>query len=135
MAKTPEQSDFTSIQQRIYTKKRKQQYSSIPLMKLSTTEKDKHQNSFSFSKEDYLQLVDETGRIIREDKRGFIPHTTSPILERLNINSEGFIELIKTPEDLESLTAIGDLPSLTRRANHLKTKFIRNTSKATKIYC
>ena len=35
---------------------------------------------------DYLELVDWTGRILREDKRGAIPENVPPILEQLNID-------------------------------------------------
>lgn len=36
---------------------------------------------------DYLELVDWTGRIIKANKRGQIPASTSPILQRLNIDA------------------------------------------------
>jgi hypothetical protein len=35
---------------------------------------------------DYLELVDWTGRILREDKKGVIPVNIPPILEQLNID-------------------------------------------------
>ena len=44
-----------------------------------------------FAFDDYLELVDSTGRVIREDKRGYIPGETPKILERLNIDPEQFI--------------------------------------------
>ena len=44
-----------------------------------------------FAFEDYLELVDGTGRVIREDKHGFIPGETPTILDRLNIDPEQFI--------------------------------------------
>lgn len=40
---------------------------------------------------DYLELVDMTGRIIREDKRGAIDTSLLPILQRLNISSENWL--------------------------------------------
>jgi hypothetical protein len=33
--------------------------------------------------QDYIQLVDITGRVIRENKRGFIDNNLPPILDRL----------------------------------------------------
>ncbi len=42
---------------------------------------------------DYLELVDWTGRIIRQDKRGAIPADTPPILKRLQIQPEAWLEL------------------------------------------
>ena len=42
---------------------------------------------------DYIELVDWTGRIIREDKRGAIGASTPHILQRLGISTEHWIEL------------------------------------------
>jgi hypothetical protein len=43
--------------------------------------------SLRFPKSDrLLELVDWTGRILQDDKRGAIPETTPPILEQLNID-------------------------------------------------
>ena len=41
---------------------------------------------------DYIELVDWTGRIIRDDKRGAITETAPPILQRLNISTQHWIE-------------------------------------------
>ena len=43
-------------------------------------------NGLPFKLTDYLELVDWTGRIIRDDKRGSIPDDVPPILEQLNID-------------------------------------------------
>jgi hypothetical protein len=42
---------------------------------------------------DYLELVDWTGRIIRQDKRGAIVSSLPPILERLSLDREAWITL------------------------------------------
>ena len=44
---------------------------------------------------DYLELVDWTGRILREDKRGAIDENLPPILERLNIEAKHWLYLTK----------------------------------------
>ena len=49
------------------------------------------QPSLPFNFIDYIELVDWTGRIAREDKRGFIKETTPPILERLSINDQEWL--------------------------------------------
>jgi hypothetical protein len=41
-----------------------------------------------FNLTDYLELVDWTGRILREDKRGSISQDLPPILERLQIDPQ-----------------------------------------------
>ena len=44
-----------------------------------------------FKLEDYLQLLDWTGRCLREDKRGAIPANLPPILKRLNIEPKNWL--------------------------------------------
>ncbi len=41
-----------------------------------------------FRRTDYIELVDWTGRIIREDKKGHIEKDIPPILQRLNIEPQ-----------------------------------------------
>lgn len=43
---------------------------------------------FTYSLIDYCELVDCTGRCIREGKAGYIEHHNIPILERLGLNPE-----------------------------------------------
>jgi len=90
MAKTPETSDHTSIKQRI----KKAQQSSNPnhsrqqsqgLMPFAGYPRKNMPKGLPFRLTDYLELVDWSGRILREDKRGAITEQTSPILQRLNI--------------------------------------------------
>lgn len=44
--------------------------------------------------DDYLRLVDWTGRQVRRDRKGAIPVDTAPILDRLQISGESWLELI-----------------------------------------
>jgi REP element-mobilizing transposase RayT len=43
---------------------------------------------------EYLQLLDWTGRQLRQDKRGAIPTDLAPILERLQVSDEGWLQLM-----------------------------------------
>ncbi len=43
---------------------------------------------------DYLELLDWTGRQVREDKRGSIPAELAPILKRLQMSSDGWLDLV-----------------------------------------
>ncbi len=43
------------------------------------------------SSDDYLELVDQTGRIVRSGKRGAIPSHLAPILERLDVDLERWL--------------------------------------------
>jgi putative transposase len=48
---------------------------------------------FTFA--DYLALTDWTGRAIRADKRGFIPAEVPPILKRLGIEENAWVETVR----------------------------------------
>jgi hypothetical protein len=54
--------------------------------------KNSNQTGVLFSHADYLTLVDTTGRIQRQDKRGFITDIFLPILQRLAIDADEWIE-------------------------------------------
>src|SRR5699024_440926 len=83
MAATPEQSNFTSIQRRIKAALQgKQPKRLLPFVGHEHQAKPK---GLMFAVQDYLTLVDDTGRAIRDDKRGAIQPSTANILYRLNI--------------------------------------------------
>ena len=44
---------------------------------------------------EYLQLLDWTGRQYRQDKRGAIPSGLAPILERLSLDSDRWLKLMR----------------------------------------
>jgi hypothetical protein len=52
-------------------------------------------SGINFSLPDYLELTDWAGRAIREDKSGAIPLELAPILERLNIDPEAWLDGVK----------------------------------------
>ena len=47
------------------------------------------------SLDQYLQLLDWTGRQLRTDKRGSIPKGLDPMLERLQCSAETWLDLVK----------------------------------------
>ena len=49
----------------------------------------------SLTLDEYLQLLDWTGRQVRADKRGAIPGELLPILERLQVNAEAWVDTIE----------------------------------------
>ncbi len=48
---------------------------------------------FHFS--DYLELVDWTGRAMRADKRGHIPEHVPPILKRMGVETDRWIDTVR----------------------------------------
>lgn len=62
-----------------------------PLLYFAGNEITEEQTGIPFDFKEYLLLLDWTGRIIREDKRGAITQTTPPILERLHIEEAQWV--------------------------------------------
>ena len=91
IAPTAEQSSYTSIQLRIKAAFKGEQPSE--LLPFTGNEKQEKISGISFSLKDYLTLVDETGRVIREDKGGAIKAKTDKILSRLHISDESWLKL------------------------------------------
>jgi len=83
MAKTPETSDYTSIQTRI---KNTQNPKTPTTNLLEFTGDNAISAGIPIYLKDYLELVDWSGRAIRENKRGSIPSHLAPILKRLNMD-------------------------------------------------
>ncbi len=85
MTKTPEQSDYTSVRERI----RQQLGKSHAADKLLTMDGDNAKSvGLPFNLNDYLELVDWTGRAIHQSKTGTIPNHLQPILQRLQLQSD-----------------------------------------------
>jgi REP element-mobilizing transposase RayT len=91
IATTPENSNHTSIQQRISAAKKAQQpYQLCPFVGNPRQDAPK---GLAFELKDYIELVELTGRCIREDKRGYIDNNLPSILTRLNISAENWLTL------------------------------------------
>ncbi|MCL1127937.1 transposase [Shewanella surugensis] len=119
IAKTPEHSDFTSIKRRIKAAlKGEQPTELLDFVGNETREKAK---GLLFHLKNYLQLVDETGRIIRDDKRGAISESAMPILNRLNIPQENWLQLTTEFSRLFK-GPVGRLQELNAYCEHLARK-------------
>jgi REP element-mobilizing transposase RayT len=119
IAPTPEQSSFTSIQLRIKAALMGEQPTT--LLPFIGNEHQEKTSGISFSLKDYLTLVDETGRVIREDKRGAIETKTTNILSRLHIGNESWLKLTTNFEGIFT-GAVGTAEHLCEFTQHVGLK-------------
>ena len=121
IAKTPETSDFTSVKERVADRQSSQAVSAVDAQDariehgpqagwLATMPLDpprkkvreklsprraSNKGCLAMSLDQYLQLLDWTGRQWRSDKRGSLPKGLDPMLERLQCSSETWLDLVK----------------------------------------
>lgn len=136
---TPETSEYTSVYCQIKAAEMQEANPQIPAEKrpdafispleISNDETTRQRTSvlptrasdFGFlgiSLQEYLLSIDIVGRIIREDKKGFIPPEIPPIFERLKISWENALELI-TAYDTLFRSFVGNKDSLAKKAAEL----------------
>lgn len=137
MAKTPEESDYTAIKARSKKAKKatnpnhpNQQVKN--LMPFSGNPRNERSFGLPFKLTEYLELVELTGRVIRNDKRGHIESDNPAILQRLGIAPEHWLTLTQTFEESfndlvgspESLTENITLLNRKRRSNIQNCKML-----------
>lgn len=115
-------SDFTSVQQRLFeiSKERKRKATldtalvarvevqeklkdelgvqgqpEAPLMAFSGSVHTPIHSALPFAEADYLELVDKTGRVVREDKRGFIKEKIPRLVSQYNLDPEQWLKNVK----------------------------------------
>ncbi|MCL1129991.1 transposase [Shewanella sairae] len=119
MAKTPEKSDYTSLQLRVNAAlKGKQPAKLLPFI---GNEREHQPKGINFSLQDYLMLVDETGRVIRGDKRGAISSKAENILNRINIPIDNWFKITSEFGKLFH-GPVGSLQELTHYCEHLEKR-------------
>ena len=119
LAATPEQSDHTSIQLRIQAALKGEQAHNLP--PFTGNERDNQPDGIAFSLQDYLDLVDDTGRIIRDDKRGAIGANSTKLLTRLNISQDNWLKLTTEFGKLFH-GPVGTLQELSNYCEHLEKR-------------
>jgi len=102
MAESPEDSDFTSIQERLrqcaaarHSEETVPNEQPMDLLPFVGGEHICGLKGIAFTLPDYLQLVDWTGRAVRDDKRGAIPDHIQPIFQRMGLNHEEWLEIVQ----------------------------------------
>jgi hypothetical protein len=146
MAVTPETSDFTSLQQRVIESKlddSPEQRKQLPkdlqkalgkLAPFSPASGLREEGALPVTLEDYLELVDWTGRAIAHGKKGAIDDRLPPILERLNTRPEGVLEFLSKPQLKRAPSVIGPGQALKEAAQEFGRKFLKGRSTAALLF-
>lgn len=116
MANTPEQSDYTSLKLRIEAALKGEQPEQ--LLPFIGNERQLQPKGIVFALKDYIELVDQTGRVLRYDKRGALSPNAEQILDRLNIPTENWLKIIAEFGILFH-GPVGTLQELSRYCEHL----------------
>ena len=130
MCKIPEDSVHTSISMRISEFKnlqqeltRKEQINKTvaehrwlaSMEHCTVTNKGDLDASTPLTLKEYIRIVDETGRILREGKRGSIDRSLEPILDRLQVQPKNWITCMRSAAQFTG-TAIGKKISRSKEA-------------------
>jgi REP element-mobilizing transposase RayT len=148
MAKTPEASSFTSGQDRLRARQATEKLelarcsgSTLPRRERERLQvcaqsarcltpiggEESHMTNLTL--EEYLALLDHTGRRIARGKRGAIPADLAPILERLALDVEGWFEGV-TSIGARFSYVIGGVAELAAEMSRTGQRWIRGASAA-----
>ena len=138
MAKTLESSHHTSIQKR--TKKAKAAMTPNhpneqvkPLYAFAGNPRQDMPEGLPFRLTDYLELVDWTGRIIREDKKGHISKNIPPILDRLNIEPQHW-QYLTTQFESQFKNIVGSAHNIRHVCKQLGQKWAQGITQSEKLF-
>ena len=131
IANTPEGSEHTSVKLRCEQATQSQQPNA--LMPFVGNPRENMPKGLPFELIDYLQLIELTGRCIREDKPGFIADNLPSILSRLNISAENWL-IITTEFRTQFHGAIGREDVLSDYCEHQQLKRRQNLSPCKKLF-
>ena len=96
MANSPEESEYTSIHRRMAIfRSEADQHETANLMPFRNKSDLIPSNCLLFKLQDYLELLDWTGRAIRPDAHGTIPTDFPPIASQLKIESHAWLAMTK----------------------------------------
>jgi hypothetical protein len=139
MATTLQTSEYTSVFERAYGKASSKDNPAIlsfnvkPLLGFIGSEHNNQPSGIAFSLLDYFILLDETGRIIREDKRGAINENEFPLLQQLGLSGDNWLHLAQH-FGKEFHQAVGTLAELSQYAQHMGKRWVATQRQQSLIF-
>lgn len=119
-----EDSDYTSIQERVEAYQQYQQDTPTPPSLMPFQSEEARDSALPFSLKDYLALVEWTGRRLRDGK-GFIAADVPSIVREAHLNPEQWLQTVKH-YGLEYQGIMGAFHHVQAWASKLGRKFLRN---------
>ncbi len=129
IATMPETSDFTAIQERI---EQWQEGGQKDWLKPMQTRK-KQQGVIPFALADYFELVDWTGRAIRDDKRGAIASQLPSIIHRLGMNPSEWLNTMQ-PYGNRFVLGVGRLKALQTFAEKIGRRWLHGMVASRRLF-
>jgi len=126
IAETPEESAYTSIKERIQQAMTNTHNDLLPFQDECN---DKNSSSIPFTRNDYISLIDWSGRAILPDKTGHISEAHPPILVRLGIDENDWLNHIRYFER-QFPTVAGSIEKLKELARKTQRRWIKGMSQA-----
>ena len=139
MADSVQDSEYTSAYERIHDKASKQdkpgelQFQVKPLLGFIGNEHKNQPCGIAFSLLDYFELIEATGQVIRDDKRGYIDESKFPILQQLGFSGDDWLDLAQH-FGKKYHRAVGSLAELSRFAAHMEKKWIGGQRQQANIF-
>lgn len=133
MSKTLEQSEFTSIQERLRAFVKKPKQAKSDWLAPMGAKKRKPGYSLPIRQTDYFALVDWTGRAVRSDKRGSIPSNIQPILEKLGVEPRNWVNNTQYFGQRFS-KVLGPIERIRELASRLDQKWLAGITQAKAFY-
>jgi REP element-mobilizing transposase RayT len=88
---------------------------------------------FSMSQDDYLELLDITGRILKPGKRGTIPPHLQPLLKRLNLDIDNWRNTVERFGKL-FFNVAGPVETIRQQANQAGRKWYKGQAASQQMY-
>ena len=83
--------------------------------------------------EDYLELLEWTGRCVVDGKRGSLPESALPVMDRLEIDKENWVNTVEKYGSLYHRVA-GKVENLKRKAEEMGQKWLSGQRKSRWVY-
>jgi REP element-mobilizing transposase RayT len=122
----PESARHVSIRRRCRNSKRHRK-APMPLRPIAGTGPDR-----AVSERDYLKLVDLTGRRLHTDKRGAVPRSLPPIIQRLGLADDSWLAQVRSTES-RYWRVIGCLESFVDKAAELGQQWLKGCGFAKRL--